>query len=344
MMRELGLVFVVVAAVSEAGAQPSEYIDDRSSAEALVRSLYNAANRKEYARAWDYFGEQKPAKDFRAFVQGYEKTERVAVETGPVSEEGAAGSIYYQVPVAIRATATDGSESTFAGCFTVRLLQPANQEPPFRPLQLEKGSLRPAEGELSDIVPASCGDGQAPTARDRVREKIEAAFEAAYGDICHTLAADADAEPEITDLSYRATSQTADEAAREARLFGFPCIEAAYNTAEVYYFADDLGGFRQLQFAEPELDIHYQNGDFEGRVEAVNVIGYRVTDMLVNSFYDAASRTLQSFNKWRGIGDASSSATYLFRDGAFTLVKYEVDASYDGEINPEPVLDHETAP
>ena len=42
--------------------------------------------------------------------------------------------------------------------------------------------------------------------------------------------------------------------------------------------------------------------------------------------------------------DASSTGTYLFRGGAFVLVQYDVDASYDGKANPETVLDYNTAP
>jgi hypothetical protein len=34
----------------------------------------------------------------------------------------------------------------------------------------------------------------------------------------------------------------------------------------------------------------------------------------------------------------------MFRSGTFSLVRYEVDASYDGEINPQPVLDYATGP
>ncbi|TIS77743.1 MAG: DUF1176 domain-containing protein, partial [Mesorhizobium sp.] len=41
---------------------------------------------------------------------------------------------------------------------------------------------------------------------------------------------------------------------------------------------------------------------------------------------------------------ASSTGTYLFRHGNFSLVQYDVDASYDGEINPETVLDYNTPP
>lgn len=322
------------------------YLDDRSSAETLVRSLYNAIDRKEYARAWDYFGEQKPARDFAAFVKGYEQTQSVAVETGPASEEGAAGSIFYQVPVAISATNADGSTSTFAGCYTARLAQPASQEPPFNPLRIEKGELKPAEGELAEILPSSCG-GAPVNPRDAGLEQAEKAFRAAYGAICQTLAPDAEpnaAEATITELTYRDRSQEASEPDRKARLFRFECIYGAYNSNQVYYLENEIDGVSQLQFAAPELDIHYENDNPDGKLESVNVVGYKTVDMLVNSEYDAETHTLQSFNKWRGVADASSIAAYLFRGGTFTLTKYEVDASYDGEINPETVLDFDTAP
>ena len=64
----------------------------------------------------------------------------------------------------------------------------------------------------------------------------------------------------------------------------------------------------------------------------------------MNSSYDEASHTITSANKWRGVGDASDAGTWIFRNGRFTLVKYDVDASYDGEINPESVLDYYSAP
>ena len=133
---------------AQAFAQETRYIDDRSSAAAIVNSLYNAVNRKEYARAWDYFGDEKPAKDVEAFAKGYENTTQVNVETGNVASEGAAGSTFYYVPVAIVSFNKDGSEQVFAGCYTARLANPAIQEPPFRPLHIEKGSLKPSDQHL----------------------------------------------------------------------------------------------------------------------------------------------------------------------------------------------------
>ena len=49
--------FMTFAGVMPAIAQQQQkpYIDDRSSPQALVQSLYNAINRKEFARAYSYF-------------------------------------------------------------------------------------------------------------------------------------------------------------------------------------------------------------------------------------------------------------------------------------------------
>ena len=102
-MRRLLLACCCLAAVLSPSLAQEAYLDDRSSAPALVKSLYNAINRKEYGRAWDYFGAQKPAKDYDAFVAGYANTKEVRVMVGDVSAEGAAGSSFYSVPVAILA-------------------------------------------------------------------------------------------------------------------------------------------------------------------------------------------------------------------------------------------------
>lgn len=77
---------------------------------------------------------------------------------------------------------------------------------------------------------------------------------------------------------------------------------------------------RQLQFAEPEMDIRYVNNDSEGKVRSMHVIGFQTTGWAVNSNYDKDAHTITTLNKWRGVGDASSSGTYLFRNGDFSLV------------------------
>ena len=202
----LALAFLSATAMPGLAADDN-YIDDRSDAAALVRSLYNAVSRKEYGRAWDYFGDQKPAKTFDKFVKGYADTERVDVATGGISEEGAAGSTFYQVAVAIQATNKNGDESVFAGCYTARLANPQIQGETFAPLHLEKGTLKPAssDGPLIDAVPTSCEGGPPFAASDPVRDQIIAAFKATYGSRCETLEPDAEpgaADPELHVLKY----------------------------------------------------------------------------------------------------------------------------------------------
>jgi hypothetical protein len=151
-MRYLLLLAALVAAPAFAREQ-TDYLDDRSSAEAVVSSYYNAIDRKEYARAYSYFGAgAAPAYD--AWVEGYADTDSVAVSFGEMAQEGAAGSIYYTLPVTLDVERTDGSSAQFSGCYTLRLAQPLNQEPPFEGIHIEDAKLHEAEG--ASFAPAKC--------------------------------------------------------------------------------------------------------------------------------------------------------------------------------------------
>ena len=107
---------------------------------------------------------------------------------------------------------------------------------------------------------------------------------------------------------------------------------------------DYIGGFRQLQFAEPEMDIQYEDPEEQTKLKSMTIIGYTTSGQLVNSEFDEQERALTSFNKWRGIGDVSSSGKYVFRDGDFTLVHYEVDPTQNEEMDPQAVIELDTAP
>ncbi|MER9138834.1 DUF1176 domain-containing protein [Mesorhizobium sp. M0830] len=339
----LALAPIGQTALAAEGAPETPYVDDRSSADAVVRSLYSAINRHEFARAWGYFGDTKPAKDFGSFVKGYDGTDKVEVETGAVSNEGAAGSIFYNVPVAIRATDKSGGEKVFAGCYTLRQVNAQIQAaPPFDPIHIEKGALKPSTADFEEALPPSCGDGPPPPRKDMALEKAKKAFLATYGDQCDKqFLAD---EPEVFSIKYKDKNAQPGDPDKETRLFHFSCSAAAYNENSVYYMTDELSAVQQLQFAEPETDIRYENNDSDGKLLSVTVIGFHTTGWATNSDYGPDAHTITTFNKWRGIGDASDSGTYLFRNGDFSLVQYDVDASYDGEENPQTVVDYNTAP
>ncbi|PDT86541.1 hypothetical protein [Sinorhizobium sp. BJ1] len=160
-MRLRSIILPALAALSalsvECRAQESApYVDDRSDGAALVRSLYNAINRKEYARAYAYFGEKEPVGEFKAFADGYAKTESVEIRIGKVTTEGAAGSIYSAVPVAIRSVEREGKIRFFSGCYVTRIINPSLQVPPFAPYQIETARLDDAEGPIEKAIPGVC--------------------------------------------------------------------------------------------------------------------------------------------------------------------------------------------
>lgn len=163
MPRLLLAVSLALLATSSVFADDG-YIDDRSTATTVITSFYNAIARGEMTRAWSYYKhDELSPKETRAkfdeFAKGYVDTKTVRVLTGEEVSEGAAGSIYYKIPVAIDAVSAAGVHSQFVGCYTLKLVQPANQvEPPFAPLHIEEGHLEPAKGELSAILPLNCPD------------------------------------------------------------------------------------------------------------------------------------------------------------------------------------------
>ncbi len=347
-MRSAVVAAALVAlscSVCAAQSEPPAYLDDRTDASSLVKSFYNAISRKEYARAWDYFGGRKPSVNFEAFVEGYEDTDTVSVVTGVAGVEGAAGSTFYALPVAFAALNKDGSEQVFAGCYTARLVNPQIQEPPFRSLMIESASLKPSEQPYEEKLPEKCGNGPAPQPGQAQMEHAKKVFAASFYPECSTIAADGRvADPETHAISFHYKSDAESEPERQAELFRFYCGSGAYNESHIYYLFDKIGGLRQVQFATPELDIRYENNDSEGAVEGISIVGYTADSELVNSAYDDNTKTITSAAKWRGVGDASSSGTWVFRNGAFSLIKYEVDASYDDEVNPETIVDFDTAP
>ncbi len=123
----------------------SNYLDDRSDPVEVIRSLFNAINRKEYVRAysyWEFPGTNPQLPSFDQFEKGYAGTQSVQVGTGKVGSGVAAGNIYYNVPVVLVAQTTSG-EQVFTGCYLVHLAQPVLQAmPPFQPLGIQSAEIK----------------------------------------------------------------------------------------------------------------------------------------------------------------------------------------------------------
>lgn len=132
-----------------------------------------------------------------------------------------------------------------------------------------------------------------------------------------------------------------DGQAEQVTLIRIFCMAGAYNVQHAYYWYRDFEGLMPLAFAEPAFSAQYENDDgLDGALLGVTVTGMTSAQTLVNSDFDPETLTITSNSLWRGIGDARSVGTWVFADGDFVLKRYDIDASYDGQVNPETVLDY----
>ena len=149
---------------SSSNRDSNPYLDDRSTPIQVLRSYYNAINRKEYVRAYYYWftpGNSSTSEppDYNDFADGYANTVSVRLTTGKVISDAAAGTVYYQVPAVLTATHTDGTSVRYAGCFRLKQPQPLNfGAPPFEPLGIDSADLRQVSGNAStaSLLTASC--------------------------------------------------------------------------------------------------------------------------------------------------------------------------------------------
>jgi hypothetical protein len=110
--------------VPATGTEPS--VADSSSVEAAVavlRAYYDAIAARDFQRAyqqWDGAGAAS-GKSFVEFAAGFANTASVDAALGaPGPIEGAAGSRYVEIPVAIAATTRDGASQRFHGSYVLR--------------------------------------------------------------------------------------------------------------------------------------------------------------------------------------------------------------------------------
>lgn len=202
----------------------------------------------------------------------------------------------------------------------------------------------PAGAQQDATETPQATSAQEPTAQDDLLRRAIGLFQATRGEACDGPSPGEVPAPDRYTISFRPSN--ADESAppEDATLFRFFCGAGAYNETHAYLLHTGSDGLRRLSFAEPELQIRHEDEDSAKPVEEMRIVGFFARPVLVNSEFVAGDHAILSHAKWRGPGDASSIGLWLFRDGDFSLVRYEVDPTYDGEINPETVLDYYSAP
>ena len=122
------------------------YLDDLSTPVEVLRSYFNAINRREYVRAYSYWKPSAAAvqlQPYDQFAKGYQDTQSVQLIAGQVISDVGAGQIYYAVPVTLAALTTAGTAQSFVGCYRLHLAQPGNYgASSFEPLTIVSASIR----------------------------------------------------------------------------------------------------------------------------------------------------------------------------------------------------------
>jgi len=148
-------------------------------------------------------------------------------------------------------------------------------------------------------------------------------------------------EPQVFDLTYKGSYDEPDAPERKFRLYQFNCNGGAYNFSSVFYGWDEIDGLQPLSLPSPSVMPTYDdaadNGD--GKLVGLEVTGMTASFLATNATVDPGSGTIATAAYWRGIGDASSVGVWSLADGEYRLFTYDVDASYDGEVNPVRVYD-----
>jgi hypothetical protein len=134
------------------------YIDDRSSPVAVLRSLFNAVNRHEYARAYGYWDEGSEVASFDEFEAGYAETDSVSIQTGTVTADAGAGNLFYRVPTALTVQTTGGETQVFVGCYVLHLSQPAIQGAPYQPIGIRQADVTEAAAgaDIPALLATAC--------------------------------------------------------------------------------------------------------------------------------------------------------------------------------------------
>jgi len=88
----------------------------------VLNTYYTAINNRNYPLAytlWDTLGTAS-GQSYAEFAQGYAATTQVSIELGEPTVEGAAGSLYADVPIVIWANSSDQGWQVFCGSYALR--------------------------------------------------------------------------------------------------------------------------------------------------------------------------------------------------------------------------------
>jgi hypothetical protein len=181
----------------------------------------------------------------------------------------------------------------------------------------------------------------APALADDPDDRATAVFSQAFAELC-TGAFREDGGLVEPPQRYDVTAASSYDQPAPMALWQFRCNVGAYNLQSVFVAQSEYSGIVPLSFARPDLDVVLEDPEnYEGPVKEVKITGWSASPVVVNGSFDPATGRLTATGLWRGLGDASDTAVWQLIDEGFRLVHFEVDATYDGQVNPETLADFE---
>lgn len=93
--------------------------DNSSDPVGTLAAYYSAINARDYRSAFRFWDSEPSS--YEQFARGFADTAHVRLLVEPSTRvEGAAGSVYAQIPAIVVSTLRNGSERVFAGCYVMR--------------------------------------------------------------------------------------------------------------------------------------------------------------------------------------------------------------------------------
>ena len=194
-----------------------------------------------------------------------------------------------------------------------------------------------------------CGEDGTPlyTATDTPPETdlVTRIFLGAFSEACSWAIAGGQQQylPEVFDFTYRDRWDEADAPEHQLRLYQFFCGAGAYNGRHVYLTWTSDSGVRAVSFPVPTFTVEYEReNDIDTPLKSLALTGMSARHELVNSELDVAAKTITEWSCWRGLCDASGSGVWVLDGDTFRLQTYDIDPTYDGEVNQFRVVDYST--
>lgn len=155
---------IVLADPDAVDVSPRVFLDDRSSPIQVLRSYYNAINRKEYVRAYSYWSNSAnpPPPAYDVFQRGFTSTASVELTISKAVADGTAGTTYYRAPVTIYARQTNNQIMTYVGCYVISQPNPVNfGAPPFIPMGIYSAKIELVQNyntNFNDLMDKACNN------------------------------------------------------------------------------------------------------------------------------------------------------------------------------------------